>query len=172
MFILKVLLYNLKQLSVSLSSDAKVNIRDYHGKMAAHYWSGSKDIFTEHRSHSGMYYYSVLHIYRSMFITMTNKIILCIVSTSLCCCIGCLRWLTAVLLHSAGSWPRGRRAQCYSQLSALLSRSQSNRNISAETSSRPLERHPIHTSPSSWYTLSLNHCPVIVKYSWSEWLND
>ncbi|KAK2867587.1 hypothetical protein Q8A67_025704 [Cirrhinus molitorella] len=33
--------------------NAKVNIRDYHGKMAAHYWNGSKDIFTEHRSHSG-----------------------------------------------------------------------------------------------------------------------
>ncbi|XP_058623122.1 uncharacterized protein LOC131534311 isoform X1 [Onychostoma macrolepis] len=81
--------------------NAKVNIRDYHGKMAAHYWTGSKDIFTEHRS------------------------------------------------HSAGSWPRGRRAQCYAQLSALLSRSQSNRNISAETSSSPLELHPIHTSPSS-----------------------
>uniref|UniRef100_A0A8C1WZU1 Ankyrin repeat domain-containing protein SOWAHC-like n=1 Tax=Cyprinus carpio TaxID=7962 RepID=A0A8C1WZU1_CYPCA len=73
--------------------NAKVNVRDYHGKMAAHYWSGSKDIFTEQRS------------------------------------------------HSAGSWPRGRRAQCYAQLSALLSRSQSNRIISAETSSSPQELH-------------------------------
>lgn len=41
--------------SFYLSSDAKVNVRDYHGKMAAHYWSGSKDIFTEQRSHSGTY---------------------------------------------------------------------------------------------------------------------
>ncbi|KAL1247934.1 hypothetical protein QQF64_023310 [Cirrhinus molitorella] len=80
--------------------NAKVNIRDYHGKMAAHYWNGSKDIFTEHRS------------------------------------------------HSAASWPRGRRAQCYSQLSTLLSRSQSNRNISAETSSSP-EHHPVNLSQLS-----------------------
>lgn len=49
----KVLLYNLKWLF--LSSDAKVNVRDYHGKMAAHYWNGSKDLFTEHRPHSGTY---------------------------------------------------------------------------------------------------------------------
>ncbi|XP_043084073.1 ankyrin repeat domain-containing protein SOWAHB isoform X2 [Puntigrus tetrazona] len=84
--------------------NAKVNIRDYHGKMAAHYWSGSKDIFTEHRS------------------------------------------------HSAGSWPRGRRAQCYAQLSALLSRSQSNRNIGSETSSGPLELHPPHPDTHSSQT--------------------
>jgi len=50
-FILIVLLYDQKQFF--LSADAKVNIRDYHGKMAAHYWNGSKDLFTEHRSHSG-----------------------------------------------------------------------------------------------------------------------
>ncbi|XP_059391760.1 ankyrin repeat domain-containing protein SOWAHB-like isoform X2 [Carassius carassius] len=81
--------------------NAKVNVRDYHGKMAAHYWSGSKDIFTEHRS------------------------------------------------HSAGSWPRGRRAQCYAQLSALLSRSQSNRIISAETSSSPLQLHHPHPDTHS-----------------------
>uniref|UniRef100_A0A9J8AAE6 Ankyrin repeat domain-containing protein SOWAHC-like n=1 Tax=Cyprinus carpio carpio TaxID=630221 RepID=A0A9J8AAE6_CYPCA len=81
--------------------NAKVNVRDYHGKMAAHYWSGSKDIFTEQRS------------------------------------------------HSAGSWPRGRRAQCYAQLSALLSRSQSNRIISAETSSSPQELHHPHPDTHS-----------------------
>ncbi|XP_052453899.1 ankyrin repeat domain-containing protein SOWAHB isoform X2 [Carassius gibelio] len=81
--------------------NAKVNVRDYHGKMAAHYWSGSRDIFTEHRS------------------------------------------------HSAGSWPRGRRAQCYAQLSALLSRSQSNRSISAETSSSPLQPHHPHPDTHS-----------------------
>lgn len=68
MFILKVLLYNLKQLSLSLSSDVKVNIRDYHGKMAAHYWSGSKDIFTEHRSHSGTYLlFSVSHLQKHVY---------------------------------------------------------------------------------------------------------
>lgn len=98
-------------------------------------------------------YCPVFHIYRSMFRTVTNTIILCIVSASLCCCIGCLWWLTAVLLHSAGSWPRGRRAQCYAQLSALLSRSQSNRIISAETSSSPQElHHPHPDTHSAWTT--------------------
>ncbi|XP_056101712.1 uncharacterized protein LOC130080384 [Rhinichthys klamathensis goyatoka] len=81
--------------------NAKVNIRDYHGKMAAHYWNGSKDLFTEHRS------------------------------------------------HSAGSLSRGRRVQCYTQLSALLSRSHSNRNINAEASGRPLEPTPLNRSCSS-----------------------
>ncbi|XP_050955493.1 ankyrin repeat domain-containing protein SOWAHB isoform X1 [Labeo rohita] len=90
---------NIIQLLIN-NYNAKVNIRDYHGKMAAHYWNGSKDIFTEHRS------------------------------------------------YSAGSWPRGRRAQCYAQLSALLSRSQSNRTISTETSGSPLELHPVNLSPS------------------------
>nr|XP_021326384.1 uncharacterized protein LOC110438397 [Danio rerio] len=33
--------------------NAKVNIRDYHGKMAAHYWNGSKDVFAEHKAQSG-----------------------------------------------------------------------------------------------------------------------
>ncbi|XP_056307229.1 ankyrin repeat domain-containing protein SOWAHC [Danio aesculapii] len=74
--------------------NAKVNIRDYHGKMAAHYWNGSKDVFAEHRA------------------------------------------------QSAGSWPRGRRSQSYMQLSVLLSRSQSNRNISAETDGCPLNHSP------------------------------
>lgn len=36
-----------------LSSDAKVNIRDYHGKMAAQYWNGTMDIFYKYGSHSG-----------------------------------------------------------------------------------------------------------------------
>ncbi|KAK7122045.1 hypothetical protein R3I93_022983 [Phoxinus phoxinus] len=81
--------------------NAKVNIRDYHGKMAAHYWNGSKDLFTEHRS------------------------------------------------HSAGSLSRGRRVQCYTQLSALLSRSHSNRNSNAEASGRPLEPTPLNRSSSS-----------------------
>ncbi|XP_039512788.1 ankyrin repeat domain-containing protein 1 isoform X6 [Pimephales promelas] len=81
--------------------NAKVNIRDYHGKMAAHYWNGSKDLFTEHRS------------------------------------------------HSAGSLSRGRRVQCYTQLSALLSRSHSNRNSNAEPSGRQLEPTPLNRSSSS-----------------------
>ncbi|XP_077067619.1 uncharacterized protein LOC143721223 isoform X5 [Siphateles boraxobius] len=81
--------------------NAKVNIRDYHGKMAAHYWNGSKDLFTEHRS------------------------------------------------HSAGSLSRGRRVQCYTQLSALLSRSHSNRITNAEASGRPLEPTPLNRSSSS-----------------------
>ncbi|XP_048015296.1 protein HOS4 isoform X2 [Megalobrama amblycephala] len=83
------------------SYNAKVNVRDYHGKMAAHYWNGSKDLFTEHRP------------------------------------------------HSAGSWSRGRRVQYYTQLSALLSRSHSNRNISAEASGRQLEPTPSNRSSSS-----------------------
>ncbi|XP_046890556.1 uncharacterized protein LOC124477071 isoform X1 [Hypomesus transpacificus] len=36
-----------------VSSDAKTNIRDYHGKMAAHYWSGSTDVFNKPGSQSG-----------------------------------------------------------------------------------------------------------------------
>ncbi|CAM4735348.1 unnamed protein product [Leuciscus chuanchicus] len=87
--------------------NAKVNIRDYHGKMAAHYWTGSKDLFTEHRS------------------------------------------------HSAGSLSRGRRVQCYTQLSALLSRSHSNRNINAEASGRQLEPTPLNRG-RSWAFRSNN----------------
>ncbi|XP_051741256.1 uncharacterized protein LOC127507854 isoform X3 [Ctenopharyngodon idella] len=83
------------------SYNAKVNVRDYHGKMAAHYWNGSKDLFTEHRP------------------------------------------------HSAGSLSRGRRVQYYTQLSALLSRSHSNRNISAEVSGQQLEPTPLNRSSSS-----------------------
>ncbi|XP_046890557.1 ankyrin repeat domain-containing protein SOWAHC-like isoform X2 [Hypomesus transpacificus] len=33
--------------------NAKTNIRDYHGKMAAHYWSGSTDVFNKPGSQSG-----------------------------------------------------------------------------------------------------------------------
>ncbi|XP_067292765.1 ankyrin repeat domain-containing protein SOWAHA isoform X3 [Pseudorasbora parva] len=81
--------------------NARDSIRDYHGKMAAHYWNGSKDLFTEYRS------------------------------------------------PSVGSWSKGRRVQCYTQLSALLSRSHSNRNISEEASGRPLELIPLNRSSSS-----------------------
>ncbi|XP_031419824.1 ankyrin repeat domain-containing protein SOWAHC [Clupea harengus] len=32
---------------------AKANIRDYHGKMAVHYWTGSTDVFNKPGSQSG-----------------------------------------------------------------------------------------------------------------------
>lgn len=44
-----------------LSLDAKTNVRDYHGKMAAHYWSGSTDVFTKPDPHPGER--SCRHIY-------------------------------------------------------------------------------------------------------------
>lgn len=34
-------------------SDAKTNIRDYHGRTAAHYWSGCKDVFEKQDAQSG-----------------------------------------------------------------------------------------------------------------------
>lgn len=40
-------------LLISLLSDAKTNIRDYHGKTAAHYWSGGTDIFDKPDALSG-----------------------------------------------------------------------------------------------------------------------
>ncbi|KAI7811664.1 putative ankyrin repeat domain-containing protein SOWAHA-like [Triplophysa rosa] len=44
---------NIIQLLINNYIDnAKVNIRDYHGKMAAHYWNGTMDIFNKHGSHS------------------------------------------------------------------------------------------------------------------------
>ncbi|KAA0724076.1 Ankyrin repeat domain-containing protein SOWAHA [Triplophysa tibetana] len=42
---------NIIQLLIN-NYNAKVNIRDYHGKMAAHYWKGTIDIFYKHGSHS------------------------------------------------------------------------------------------------------------------------
>ncbi|XP_051978436.1 ankyrin repeat domain-containing protein SOWAHB [Xyrauchen texanus] len=81
--------------------NAKVNIRDYHGKIAAHYWNGSMDIF--------------------------NK-------------------LTS---HSAGRWSRGRRTQCYAQLSTLLSYSQTHGKINVEVRAGPLEPATLNRSPSS-----------------------
>ncbi|XP_041852080.1 ankyrin repeat domain-containing protein SOWAHC-like [Melanotaenia boesemani] len=33
--------------------NAKTNVRDYHGKMAVHYWKGSTDIFNKPDSQSG-----------------------------------------------------------------------------------------------------------------------
>ncbi|XP_062403606.1 ankyrin repeat and SOCS box protein 14 [Sardina pilchardus] len=35
------------------SYNAKANIRDYHGKMAVHYWTGSTDVFNKPGSQSG-----------------------------------------------------------------------------------------------------------------------
>ncbi|XP_051548366.1 uncharacterized protein LOC127437467 isoform X1 [Myxocyprinus asiaticus] len=81
--------------------NAKVNIRDYHGKIAAHYWNGSMDIF--------------------------NK-------------------LTS---QSAGRWSRGRRTQCYAQLSSLLSHSRTHGSINVEIRAGPLEPTPLSRSPSS-----------------------
>nr|XP_055048814.1 uncharacterized protein LOC129434041 isoform X2 [Misgurnus anguillicaudatus] len=43
---------NIIQLLIN-NYNAKVNIRDYHGKRAAHYWNGNMDIFCKHGSHSG-----------------------------------------------------------------------------------------------------------------------
>lgn len=34
-------------------SDAKTSIRDYHGKTAAHYWSGCTDVFDRPEAQSG-----------------------------------------------------------------------------------------------------------------------
>ncbi|XP_056595178.1 ankyrin repeat domain-containing protein SOWAHB [Triplophysa dalaica] len=42
---------NIIQLLIN-NYNAKVNIRDYHGKMAAHYWNGTMDIFYKYGSHS------------------------------------------------------------------------------------------------------------------------
>ncbi|KAK2880654.1 hypothetical protein Q8A73_023352 [Channa argus] len=35
------------------SGEAETNIRDYHGKKAVHYWTGSSDVFHRADSHSG-----------------------------------------------------------------------------------------------------------------------
>ncbi len=39
-----------------VASDAKTNIRDYHGKTAAHYWSGCTDIFNKPDAQSGEFF--------------------------------------------------------------------------------------------------------------------
>lgn len=38
--------------------DAKTNIRDYHGKMAVHYWKGSSDVFNQPNLQPGQCCYS------------------------------------------------------------------------------------------------------------------
>lgn len=140
-----------------LSLDAKVNIRDYHGKMAAHYWNGSMDIFNKHGSHSGKSVYSLLHKFSLQFYYDNTVNIKCFH-----CLIGCLRCLTVAFLQSAGRWSGGRRGQCYTQLSALLSRSRSHGNISVEMCAHsPLIR--MSQTPSPWYQQML--VKIVKKYT-------
>lgn len=110
--------------------------------MAAHYWNGSMDIFNKHGSHSGMSVYFINSFYCFVMTTVNIKCFHCL--------IGCLRCLTVAFLQSAGRWSGGRRGQCYTQLSALLSRSRSHGNISVEMCAHsPLIR--MSQTPSPWY---------------------
>lgn len=114
--------------------DAKANIRDYHGKMAVHYWTGSTDVFNKPGSQSGE-------------ATCNFRMLPCLrINVEI---INFVKWLLqlrvsisetdACFICSGGKWSRGRRGQRYAQFSSLLmSRSRSHGHLNMEQDSQPL----------------------------------
>lgn len=145
--------------------DAKANIRDYHGKIAVHYWTGSTDVFSKPGSQSGEVTCNCwcckkslcFHVWEFMSCRCMSHVCVCLYFKWLpLLCVSILK-TDASFINSGGKWSRGRRGQRYAQFSSLLmSRSRSNGHLNMEQDSQPL---PLSRGRSSSWLMPLVDAP-------------